>query len=891
MTPDRSRRFSVPEVIQTSAMDCGPAALASLLRGFSLPASYGRLREACQTAVDGTSIDELERVGCALGLDLEQVMLPLDHLLEPSSEAVPSLIVVRLPSRLTHFVVVWRRLGRLVQVMDPAVGRRWMTVDRLLAETYVHRLSVGAADWREYAGGEAFTGAVASRLARMLVAPEPLLARALADPGWRGLAALDAAVRLAGTLVASRTVRRGDEAARLVYELFEAGCDPDRALAALPSRYWCAFADEKAPQGTIAIRGAVLLRAKGRAPQPLEAAPLPPELEAVRRERPRSALVAVAELSRDSVPAIAALGLALVVAAAATAVELLAFRGLVDAWTLLRIPIERIGATAAVVALLGLLLAAEWGIARSIRRVGLRLEAGFRLRLLRKLPRIGDRYFQSRLVSDMASRAHALPIVRAFPVMASQVLRSGAEMVVTAIGIAWLDPPSAPIAFAAALAAVVVPLAAQRRLADQDLRLRTHGGALARFYLDALLGLIPVRAHAAERSVRREHDALLSDWARTGRDVESTVAAVAAVQGLVGAAATAALVFGYFARHGTGAPGALLLVYWALLLPALGLQVAVALQQFPAQRSTTLRLLEVLYAPEEESDGDLAADSPAAPEGGEPTGPVAVALRNVRVVVGGHEVLRDVSLDVPAGAHLALVGGSGAGKSTLLGLLLGWFRPATGEIVVDGRPLAPADLPALRERIAWVDPAVQIWNRSLLENLRYGAPDEGGTPLDTVLDTAELRSVLERLPEGMQTPLGEGGGRVSGGEGQRVRLARALARRDANLVLLDEPFRGLDRSHRRELLRRARSLWSGATLICVTHDIEHALEFEAVAVMEGGRIVETGAPAALAREPGSRLAALLEAERRLRDDLWLGGFWKRLRMDEGRVVSEPEEAA
>src|SRR5262252_3313818 len=115
------RRLWASEVVQTSAMDCGPAALTCILEGFGLSVSYGRLREACQTDVDGTSIDVMEDVANQLGVTAEQVMIPLDHLLLPETKADPALLVVRNPDGNTHFVVVWRRLGRVVQVMDPAV--------------------------------------------------------------------------------------------------------------------------------------------------------------------------------------------------------------------------------------------------------------------------------------------------------------------------------------------------------------------------------------------------------------------------------------------------------------------------------------------------------------------------------------------------------------------------------------------------------------------------------------------------------------------------------------------------------------------------------------------------------------------------------------------------
>src|SRR5947207_6487421 len=116
MSPRRWRRLLVPEVVQTSAMDCGPASLKCLLEGFHVPVSYGRLREACQTDVDGTSIDTLEDIAKQLGLGAEQIMVPLDHLLLPEAATLPAILVVRLPTGFTHFVVVWRRHGPFVQV-------------------------------------------------------------------------------------------------------------------------------------------------------------------------------------------------------------------------------------------------------------------------------------------------------------------------------------------------------------------------------------------------------------------------------------------------------------------------------------------------------------------------------------------------------------------------------------------------------------------------------------------------------------------------------------------------------------------------------------------------------------------------------------------------------
>jgi ABC-type bacteriocin/lantibiotic exporter with double-glycine peptidase domain len=109
------RRWLVPEVVQTSATDCGPASLKCLLEGFGIPASYGRLREACQTDVDGTSIDTMEEIAVQLGLEAEQIMVPPDYLLLEETRALPAIAVVQLPTGMTHFVLVWRKHGPLVQ--------------------------------------------------------------------------------------------------------------------------------------------------------------------------------------------------------------------------------------------------------------------------------------------------------------------------------------------------------------------------------------------------------------------------------------------------------------------------------------------------------------------------------------------------------------------------------------------------------------------------------------------------------------------------------------------------------------------------------------------------------------------------------------------------------
>ena len=220
----RGRRLLAPEVVQTSAMDCGPAALKCLLEGFGVGVGYDRLREACQTDVDGTSIDTMEEVAQQLGLEAEQIMLPPDHLFVPEARALPAILVVANAIGVTHFIVVWRRHGAWLQVMDPAAGRQWVRRSTLLEEVYRHQMAVPADAWREWAGSEEFGAVLEARMAALRLGANlrrGLLAEVQADPGWRPVAALDAAVRMTAAIVASGGLPPGRPAAALVKSALE----------------------------------------------------------------------------------------------------------------------------------------------------------------------------------------------------------------------------------------------------------------------------------------------------------------------------------------------------------------------------------------------------------------------------------------------------------------------------------------------------------------------------------------------------------------------------------------------------------------------------------------------------------------------------------------------
>jgi len=226
-----------------------------------------------------------------------------------------------------------------------------------------------------------------------------------------------------------------------------------------------------------------------------------------------------------------------------------------------------------------------------------------------------------------------------------------------------------------------------------------------------------------------------------------------------------------------------------------------------------------------------------------PPGPPALDLTDVHLTLNGREVLRGVSLHVPAGGRLALVGPSGAGKTSVLGALLG-FAPVTGEVTVSGVPLARLEVARWRAQVALVSQFPFLLNASVLENLRLAKPEATEGEVRGALRRARAEFVYG-LPRGLHTNVGEGGARLSGGERARLSLARALLK-DAPLLLLDEPTAQLDRDTEGEVLAALEEAMRGRTVVMVTHRLRALRGFERVARLEAGRVTWVGTPAEVA---------------------------------------------
>ena len=442
-----------------------------------------------------------------------------------------------------------------------------------------------------------------------------LIAQAVADPGWRGLAALDAATRMVASIARANGLPRGEIAAQVLTRFFDdarVGA-PDPSI---PSPFWFAEPLPRDPakpddaeqrrfgESSLLLRGAVLVHVRGEILQPPEVLVekrLPPDLAAALQEPP---LHPEEELWRavrqDGLFMLSALILALFVAALGVTIEALLLQGVMKLGLSLPESGARMIAIVILFALVLFLFALELPLTVIEQRIGRRLETRLRIRLLEKIPRLSDRYFHSRLTSDMTMRAHGLRSLRTLPTLAVSVLRLAFQLVLTALGVILLDPISAPWAIAFTLVFGVLAYFSNIIQREREMRLFTHDGALSRFYLDALLGLIPVRMHGAERSVRREHETLLTEWTRASRDTWRIVVVLQGIGAALYAAFSVIILLNFVARGGQTS-NILLLFYWTLNLPALAQSVFALLEQYPIARNHTLRLLEPLGAPDEVS--------------------------------------------------------------------------------------------------------------------------------------------------------------------------------------------------------------------------------------------------------------------------------------------------
>ncbi|HEX6144581.1 MAG TPA: ABC transporter ATP-binding protein [Geminicoccaceae bacterium] len=216
----------------------------------------------------------------------------------------------------------------------------------------------------------------------------------------------------------------------------------------------------------------------------------------------------------------------------------------------------------------------------------------------------------------------------------------------------------------------------------------------------------------------------------------------------------------------------------------------------------------------------------------------------------GRPALGELDLEVPAGRTLALVGPSGAGKSTVLSLILRFYDPDSGRILIDGQDIRRTTLASLRRNIALVSQEVELFDDTVRANIAYGRPDASDDEIRAAAEAAAAHDFIMKLPDGYATSIGPSGASLSGGQRQRLGIARAMLK-NAPILLLDEATSALDSEAERVVQMALERLKHGRTTLVIAHRLSTIIGADLIAVVENGRIVELGTHQALLASSGS----------------------------------------
>jgi ATP-binding cassette subfamily B protein len=400
---------------------------------------------------------------------------------------------------------------------------------------------------------------------------------------------------------------------------------------------------------------------------------------------------------------------------------------------------------------------------------------------------------------------------------------------------AWQQPPMLLFFLVITPAAIVISRTFRSVIQSRNTHYRRNLESMNSRVVDMVGMLALARAHAVEEAAISEVSERVSEVNKHGRQLDRINAIFSASAwvtfqffglGVLGMGA-------WFAIHGWMKPGDIIIytTFFAQLIFAINTLLNL-FPQLARGLESVQSLREVLQSPDiEHNEGKSVVKSVK----GE------IVFEGVSFSYPGSETeaLHGVDLRIPSGTTVAMVGTSGSGKSTLINLAMGFNRPTSGRILLDGVDMETIDMRTWRQHLSLVPQQIALFNGSIRENILFGMPRVPERFFEQVIYLTHVKEFTDRLEDGIDTVIGEGGARLSGGQKQRIAIARALMR-DPRVIVLDEPTSALDLESERFVQQALNELTRGRTTIIVAHRLSTIRDAKLVCVLSEGRLVESG---------------------------------------------------